>query len=54
MAAKRDSSGRFQVGTAGGPGRPRRQTEAAYMQAMMDEVPLETWRDVVRAAVTAA
>ncbi|MFN2202346.1 MAG: hypothetical protein ACK2UO_14155 [Caldilineaceae bacterium] len=54
MTATRDSSGRFQVGNPGGPGRPQRRTEAFYMQAMMDEVPLDTWRDVVRAAVTAA
>lgn len=54
MPAKRDTAGRFQVGNPGGPGRPKRQTEAAYMQAMMDEVPLDTWRDVVRAAVTEA
>jgi hypothetical protein len=43
--------GRFASGTAGGPGRPRRQTEAAYLAVMLDEVTLETWREIVRAAV---
>jgi len=45
---------RFEKGNAGGPGRPKRQTEAAYLSVMMAACSLETWRDIVDAAVTHA
>lgn len=44
-------NGRFAVGWRGGPGRPRRQTELKYLQALADEVPIEAWRAIVRRAV---
>jgi hypothetical protein len=45
---------RFVKGCQPGPGRPRRQTEAAYLSVMMQNCPLETWAEVVQAAVDAA
>ena len=54
MALPRDARSRFQIGHAGGPGRPKRQTEAAYLAAILEEVPLATWREVVCAAVDGA
>lgn len=39
----RDERGRFAVGNPGGPGRPRRQTEAAYLQALSEACPPERW-----------
>lgn len=50
----RTTSGRFTVGNAGGPGRPRRATETSYMQTMLAAVPLDTWETIVKAAVVAA
>ncbi len=50
----RDNHGRFTLGDGGGPGRPRRQTEANYLLALMEACPLDTWREVVQAAVVAA
>lgn len=48
------TKGRFTKGNAGGPGRPRRQTEASYLQVMMENVPLESWGEIIQSAVTAA
>lgn len=50
----RTTAGRFAVGTKGGPGRPRRQTEADYLHVMMTTVTMETWQTIIRAAVEAA
>lgn len=50
----RATSGRFAIGNPGGPGRPRRQTEGAYLGTMMEVVSLDTWKTIVTAAVTAA
>jgi hypothetical protein len=50
----RTDRGRFARGNPGGPGRPRRQTEAAYLRVMMDACPLDAWEEVVRSAVDAA
>ena len=50
-AVRRDDQGRFVVGNGGGPGRPKRQTEAGYLAVLMEECGLETWRRVVRRAV---
>lgn len=44
----------FQVGNPGGPGRPKRQTEASYLAAMLEAVPLETWKQICERAVTDA
>ncbi len=50
----RTDRGRFAPGNPGGPGRPRRQTEAAYLRVMMTACPLDAWEEVVRSAVDAA
>lgn len=50
----RDGRGRFAVGNAGGPGRPRRDAEAAYLEAMAEACPLERWRAIVGRAVADA
>ncbi len=50
----RADGGRFSLGNPGGPGRPRRQTEADYLHVMMTTVTLETWETIIRAAVEAA
>ena len=52
--AIRDPRGRFQIGTMGGPGRPRRETEQGYLEILMQECTLDAWRTVVRKAVEAA
>lgn len=44
----------FQPGNSGGPGRPKRQTEASYLSAMLEAVPLNTRKDIVKRAVTDA
>jgi hypothetical protein len=44
----RDETGRWQPGTSGNPrGRPRRETEAAYREAILDAVPPERWRKLL-------
>ncbi len=47
----RDTSGQFAVGNRGGPGRPPRQTERAYLETTLASCPLEAWRDIVARAV---
>ena len=51
---KRDQHGRFAPGHAGGPGRPRRQTEATYLAALSDQVPLDVWARIAERAVADA
>ena len=48
---ERDQQGRFAPGNAGGPGRPRRRTEADYLAALSDQVPLDAWSQIVGRAV---
>lgn len=50
----RTNDGRFAPGNAGGPGRPRRATEEAYLLATLNACPLEAWEEIVTAAVEAA
>ncbi len=50
----RTAGGRFAIGNGGGPGRPRRQTETAYLQSMLKVVTLDTWEAIITAAVEAA
>ncbi len=50
----RTASGCFAVGNPGGPGRPRRQTEADYLHVMMTTVTMDTWKNIVTAAVEGA
>lgn len=50
----RDERGRFTKGNAGGPGRPSRETEVSYLQAIGDAVSLDDWREIVEMAVRGA
>jgi len=50
----RDERGRFAPGNAGGPGRPRRDTERAYLSMLAEACPLERWRAIVQRAVADA
>jgi hypothetical protein len=50
MTTKRDSNGRFASGNAGGPGRPKRQTEQQYLATMTNVVDDEAWRKIVERA----
>ncbi len=50
----RDPSGRFTSGNAGGPGRPRRITERAYLQTMSEACPPDVWREIIAKAVEQA
>ena len=47
-------SGRFRHGNPGGPGRPRRATEADYLAALSDALPMESWRAIIAKAVDQA
>lgn len=51
---QRTIGGKFAPGNAGGPGRPPRQTETAYLSRMMRVCDLDTWETITRAAVAAA
>ena len=50
----RDLHGRFTLGNPGGPGRPRRATEATYLLALSDACPPETWQRICQKAVEQA
>ena len=43
----RDQRGKFTLGNSGGPGRPPRQTEAAYLNELKSACPMEIWREIV-------
>lgn len=47
----RDARGRWMDGNPGGPGRPPRATEAAYMRATLAVCDTDAWRDIVARAV---
>jgi hypothetical protein len=47
----RTKGGRFAAGNPGGPGRPRRATERAYLAALSEACPPETWAAIVAKAV---
>jgi hypothetical protein len=47
----RDDRGRFAPGNAGGPGRPRRRTEADYLVTLSDGVSPDAWSQIVERAV---
>ncbi len=51
MKQQRNAQGRFLIGNPGGPGRPKRQTEAGYLEILMEACDLDTWRNVVDRAV---
>ena len=54
MNDTRDSKGKFTQGSPGGPGRPKRNTERAYLDIIQTACPPETWREVVDKAVNDA
>lgn len=49
MAAIRDASGKFIKGKPGGPGRPPRATEAEYLDALKESLPLDRFKKIVDA-----
>jgi hypothetical protein len=51
---KRTSDGKFAQANAGGPGRPKRSTEVAYIAVLHETVPLDRWRAVCESALDAA
>src|SRR5690606_33041548 len=44
-------NGRFIKGNSGGPGRPRRHSEAEYIEALVEQVSPTKWRKVVNKAL---
>jgi hypothetical protein len=54
MKNGRDRRGQFAAGNPGGPGRPRRATEAEYLQALSQVVSVEDLRAIARRAVADA
>jgi len=55
MAANgRDKMGRFAAGGAAGPGRPRREVEAAYLAAFTSAMPPEELEKIIEAVVEQA
>lgn len=50
----RTSNGRFAAGNPGGPGRPRREIERAYLDATIAAVSVERWSNVVAKALNDA
>lgn len=48
---KRDKDGRFVKGYEGGPGRPKRSTERAYLEVITSACTPDIWKDVVNKAV---
>jgi hypothetical protein len=50
----RETNGRFSPGNSGGPGRPPRQTEAAYLRITTAACSLEEWREIVTKTVADA
>jgi hypothetical protein len=54
MSSDRNTNGRFAAGWHGGPGRPRRTVEAAYLAALSEAVTPEVWRDIITTAIERA
>lgn len=50
----RDKKGRFENGNPGGPGRPPRDTDLEYLLILAEGCPLDTWKDIVKRAVSDA
>ena len=48
---QRNNKGQFIKGGGGGPGRPTRDTEKAYIEAAMSQCDPETWGQIVAQAV---
>ncbi len=52
--ADRLASGRFAPGNAGGPGRPRRAEDVAYLERIKERVDGATWEAIVSKAIEQA
>ena len=48
------NNGKFKRGNPGGPGRPPKSRERAYLDATMSACPVEAWKAVVKRAVADA
>lgn len=46
--ADRDEKGRFVVGYSGGPGRPRKEQETAYLTALLDALTPEQLASIIK------
>lgn len=53
-AVTRDANGRFAQGNAGGPGRPKREVEAAYLAKLESVVDDEAWSAICEKATVDA
>jgi hypothetical protein len=51
---ERDEKGQFEKGNSGGPGRPKRPTEIAFMRTLVEECDLEKWRSIIASTIKAA
>jgi hypothetical protein len=47
----RNGNGQFAKGNPGGPGRPKRITELAYLRSFVDAVSLDDWRAVISSTI---
>lgn len=50
----RDTNGRFVKGNGGGPGRPKKEKEAAYLDILLSVVTPDDWRKVCAVALARA
>lgn len=50
----RNKNGQFAKGNSGGPGRPSRPTETAYLNVLMNACTLDDWREITMRAVSDA
>lgn len=51
---ERDANGRFVKGNKGGPGRPKKEREARYMEITLSACSFSDWRKIVKRAVADA
>lgn len=52
--AERNEKGQFASGNGGGPGRPKRSSEAEYLDALIEVTPIAAWKRIGRKAVQQA
>jgi hypothetical protein len=52
--AQRDENGKFAAGNGGGPGRPPRSREQAYLVATASVCTVQDWREIIKKATTQA
>ncbi len=51
MPQQRNQAGRFVPGNSGGPGRPKKPRDPAYMNLLQDVVGLENWRNIIEKTI---